>query len=105
MGIAVATPFPLVLVKASAETRARAGRWAEVIQRLARLSTIDFADTAPAGSVQLVVRGEVAELPLQGVIDLAAERARLQKEMAKAASDTFRVDRKLGNPGFSQAGA
>ena len=100
MGIAVATPFPLVLVKASAETRARAGRWAEVIQRLARLSTIDFADSAPAGSVQLVVRGEVAALPLQGVIDLAAERARLQKEMAKAASDIARVDAKLGNPDF-----
>ena len=54
----------------------------------------------PQGSVQLVVRGEVAALPLKGVIDLAAERARLAKEMAKADADIARVDAKLGNPNF-----
>ena len=35
----------------------------------------------PPGSVQLVVRGEVAALPLKGVIDFAAEEARLEKEI------------------------
>ena len=50
--------------------------------------------------VQLVVRGEVAALPLKGVIDLAAERARLAKEMAKADADIARVDAKLGNANF-----
>ena len=33
--------------------------------------------------MQLVVRGEVAALPLKGVIDFAAEQARLEKEMAQ----------------------
>ena len=56
--------------------------------------------TAPQGSVQLVVRGEVAALPLKGVIDLAAERARLAKEMQKADADIARVDAKLDNPNF-----
>ena len=37
---------------------------------------------------------------LQGVIDLAAERARLVKEMAKCDADIARVDAKLGNPNF-----
>ena len=37
----------------------------------------------PPGSVQLMVRGEVAALPLKGVIDFAAEEARLEKEMAR----------------------
>ena len=55
---------------------------------------------AAAGAVQLVVRGEVAALPLKGVIDLAAERARLDKEMAKGDADIARVDAKLGNPNF-----
>ena len=54
----------------------------------------------PAGSLQLVVRGEVVALPLKGVIDFAAERARLGKEMAKADADIARVDAKLGNPNF-----
>ena len=47
-----------------------------------------------------MVRGEVAALPLKGVIDLAAERARLAKEMAKADADIARVDAKLGNANF-----
>jgi valyl-tRNA synthetase len=50
--------------------------------------------------VQLVVRGEVAALPLKGIIDVAAERARLQKEIAKVDADIKRVDAKLGNPEF-----
>ena len=53
------------------------------------------------GAVQLVVRGELVELPLAGVIDLAAERARLAKEMAKCDADIARVDAKLSNPNFA----
>jgi valyl-tRNA synthetase len=90
----------LVLAGASKETQGRAERWAEFIKRLARVSEISSAATAPQGSVQLVVRGEVAALPLIGVIDIAAERARLAKEMQKAESDIARVDAKLGNEKF-----
>ncbi len=100
MGVPPATQLPLVLAGAIDETRARAGRWAEFVQRLARVADISFAATAPQGAVQLVVRGEVAALPLKGVIDLAAERARLAKEMAKCDADIARVDAKLGNPNF-----
>jgi valyl-tRNA synthetase len=90
----------LVLVGVSPETRARAERWAEFVQRLARLSSIDFANTPPQGSAQLVVRGEVAALPLKGIIDFTAERARLDKELAKADADIRRVDTKLANEKF-----
>jgi valyl-tRNA synthetase len=100
MNIPASTPIPVVLAGASAETRARAGRWAEFAQRLARLGDVTFSDAAPQGSVQLLIRGEVAALPLKGVIDFAAERVRLNKEMAKAESDIARVDQKLNNPKF-----
>jgi valyl-tRNA synthetase len=50
--------------------------------------------------VQLLVRGETVALPLKGVIDLAAERTRLDKEIAKADADIKRVDAKLGNEKF-----
>ena len=42
----------------------------------------------------------MAALPLAGIIDLGAERARLQKELAKLDQDIAAVDRKLGNPDF-----
>jgi valyl-tRNA synthetase len=71
-----------------------------VIKRLARLGDVSFVDRAPEGAVQLLVRGEVAALPLKGVIDLAAEKARLDKEIAKAEADIKRVDAKLSNEKF-----
>jgi valyl-tRNA synthetase len=100
MNIPPATMLPLVLANASPETAIRARHWSEFIQRLARVADISFADAVPQGAVQLVVRGEAAALPLKGVIDLAAEGARLAKEMAKADADIARVDAKLGNANF-----
>ena len=72
----------------------------DAASNLANISRKISAPAAPAGSVQLLVRGEVAALPLKGVIDLAAERARLAKEMAKADADIARVDAKLSNANF-----
>jgi valyl-tRNA synthetase len=100
MNVAPATLTPLALVNAPKETRERAERWSEVIKRLARLSEITIATEMPQGAVQLLVRGEVAALPLKGVIDFDAERTRLQKEMSKAEADIKRVDAKLGNTDF-----
>jgi valyl-tRNA synthetase len=100
INIPPATLTPLVLAGASAETRERAPRWNDVIRRMARLADISFADRAPEGSVQLLVRGEVAALPLKGVIDFSAEKARLDKELAKADADIKRVDAKLSNEKF-----
>ena len=100
MNIPPATLIPLVLAGASADNKARAGRWIDVVKRLARVSDVTFADAAPGGSVQLLVRGEVAAIPLKGVVDLAAEKTRLDKELARAEGDIKRVDAKLGNADF-----
>jgi valyl-tRNA synthetase len=100
MNIPAATPLPLVLVGASPQTAVRARHWSEFVQRLARLSGISFADPVPKGALQLVVRGDVAALPLAGIIDLAAERTRLNKELAKCDADIARVEQKLNNADF-----
>ncbi|GMP02286.1 valine--tRNA ligase [Bradyrhizobium sp. TM239] len=100
MNIPPATLTALVLVGASAETGERVPRWTDVIKRMARLSDISFADRAPDGAVQLLVRGEVAALPLKGVIDVAAERTRLDKEIGKADADIKRAESKLANEKF-----
>lgn len=100
MNIPPATLMPLMLVDASSDTQQRAQRWSDVIKRLARLADISFVDATPAGAMQLLVRGQIAALPLKGVIDLSAEKARLDKEMAKAEADIKRVDAKLANEKF-----
>ncbi len=100
MNIPPATLMPLMLAGVAAETMQRAQRWSDVVKRLARLAEISFVDRAPDGAMQLLVRGEIAALPLKGVIDLSAEKARLDKEMAKAEADIKRVDAKLSNEKF-----
>jgi valyl-tRNA synthetase len=99
MNVPAAQQVPLILV-ASKDTQEKAGRWDDALKRLARLSDISFADKPPAGSVQLLVRGEVAAMPLKGVVDLAAERTRLDKELKKIVDDIDRIDKKLGNADF-----
>ncbi|MGO9702081.1 MAG: valine--tRNA ligase [Xanthobacteraceae bacterium] len=96
----VNVPLPLVMVRVGDHVWDRAQRWSEFIKRMAKISEVNRAPAHQQGAVQLVVRGEVVELPLAGVIDLAAERARLAKEMAKCDADIARVEQKLGNADF-----
>jgi valyl-tRNA synthetase len=98
--MSISAEIPLVLVGASTVTGERARGWDETIRRLARLSSISTAANAPMGAVALVVRGETAALPLAGIVDFAAEKMRLEKEMARVDSDIARIDGKLGNADF-----
>ena len=95
-----ATEIPLVLVGADAAVQARALRWQDTLQKLARLSGVAFAEAPPKSSAQLLVRGTLAALPLEGVIDLAAEAKRLDKEIEKNESEVKKLDAKLANEGF-----
>ncbi|MGJ0453286.1 MAG: valine--tRNA ligase [Methylocystis sp.] len=90
----------LLLVGADDALKARATRWDETIRKLARLSHIGFAEAAPKSSAQIIVRGGVAAMPLEGVIDLGAERARLAKEIGKLEAELKKLDAKLANEGF-----
>ncbi|MCG2840367.1 valine--tRNA ligase [Sandaracinobacter sp. RS1-74] len=79
---------------------ARLERHRPALERLARIDTI-ATTPAPAGGVaQLVVEGCTYALPLEGVIDLAAERARLQKAAEQAEKEAAALDGRLSNPGF-----
>ncbi len=100
MGVPPSTQTPLVLVAPSARAEAGAKAWSEAIRRLARVESIASADAAPEGALLLVVRGETVALPLRGVVDLAAERARLDKEIDKVRSEIAKVAAKLGNDDF-----
>ncbi|MGD1038995.1 MAG: valine--tRNA ligase [Roseiarcus sp.] len=100
MGVAPGALMPLTLVQASASIAANARRWAETIKRLARVADVGFADAAPGGSLQIVVRGALAALPVAGILDIAAEQARLAKEIAKDHGEIAKVDAKLANADF-----
>ncbi|MBL1256700.1 valine--tRNA ligase [Methylocystis sp. Sn-Cys] len=90
----------LLLIGADAGLQTRATRWEETIRKLARQSKIGFAEAAPKSSAQIIVRGGVVAIPLEGVIDLGAEKARLAKEIGKLEGEVKKLDAKLANPGF-----
>ena len=92
--------IPLVLVAASSQTKERAARWSDMIKRLARVSDVVTADVAPSQSIGLVIRGEVVALPLEGIIDIPAERQRLNKEIEKIDSEAVKIENKLANADF-----
>ena len=100
MNVPAGAQMPLVLVGVDADVRRRAGLWDATIKRLARASDISFADVAPPESAQMIVRGTVAALPLAGVVDIAAEKTRLVKEIAKEEGEVRKVDAKLNNADF-----
>ena len=100
MNVPAAAQIPLMMIEPSAETTARLTRWDAMLKRLARLSGVEAAAEPPAQSAQILVRGEVAALPLAGVIDVGAERARLTKERDRLGQDIGKIDAKLGNADF-----
>ena len=91
---------PLTFVSPDAAGAERIARHRDLILTLARVSSLDTADAAPAGAVTLVAGGTTVALSLAGIIDLAAERRRLEKEIAAFDSDIGHVNKKLGNPNF-----
>ena len=100
MNVPAGAKLPLVITGASAVTQARAQRHNDTILRLARLDNVAFASSAPKGSAQIVVGEATACLPLAGVIDMSAEKKRLEKIKTGVVSDTAKMDAKLANPRF-----
>jgi len=92
---------PILLRDADAESLGRVARWIEAIRRLARASEVSpLAGDVPRGSAQAVLGGITIVLPLAELIDLSAERARLEKDRARALDEAAKVAGKLGNESF-----
>ncbi len=100
MNVPAAAKIRLVLKGGGPWIVSRLARHRDVIETLARLASVEIADTIPHGSAQFVVGDVVAALPLGDVIDFARERARLEKELQKAEREIARVDAKLANADF-----
>ena len=101
MNVAPSLLTPILLQGASATTLERAAAWGEALGRMGRASRVEALDGAlPSGSAQVVVDEATVVLPFAGVIDLVAERARLDKDRGKAEAEAEKVRRKLANADF-----
>jgi valyl-tRNA synthetase len=100
--ISPAQRVPLVVKTGSADQDATLASCREYLVSLARLSGLEFGQglTKPPLAATVVVRGFEVHVPLAEVIDLGAERQRLQKELAKTDAALERIAKKLGNEAF-----
>jgi valyl-tRNA synthetase len=101
MNVPPSVKTPVLLRDAAPVTLQRAVAWADAASRLARVSSVEpAAGRAPSGSAQIVLDEATLILPLADLIDLSAERTRLERECARAADDREKVQRKLANADF-----
>ncbi|MBB3352296.1 MULTISPECIES: valine--tRNA ligase [unclassified Rhizobium] len=100
MNVPPSATAPLVVVKANNLTRERLFRHDAAIKRLARVEAISLSDDAPKGAAQIVVAEATVCLPLGNLIDLSAEKARLEKAIAKMDGEIARINGKLSNEKF-----
>ncbi|HWA41570.1 MAG TPA: valine--tRNA ligase [Hypericibacter adhaerens] len=101
MNLAPAAQPPMLVQGASTATAKRLETYGELIRRLARVSQIDpLTGAPPKGAVQIPIEEAVFVLPLAGLIDVAKEKARLSKELAKTEGEIVKIEKKLGNADF-----
>lgn len=100
MNVPPAAKGKLVLVGANDTTIARMKTYENVLERMARMAGWETADSAPKASLQAVVDEATIALPLEGLIDLGAEKERLSKEQAKLEAEIDKIDKKLANKNF-----
>ncbi|MDR7126072.1 valine--tRNA ligase [Pseudotabrizicola sp. 4114] len=89
---------------ATAMTETAQAAWANnapLIQRLARIDTLTHTTTAPKGAITVAAEGATFAIPLAGVIDIAEEKARLQKTLDKLAKEIGGLNGRLKNPAFA----
>jgi len=101
MNVPPSAKMPLLIKGASEQTKARLATHDNIILTMARSSGVQLVEDAPTkGTVQVVVDEATVLLPLADVIDLAQEKNRLAKEVAKLVAEIEKVDKKLSNEAF-----
>jgi valyl-tRNA synthetase len=100
MNVPAAAMVPLFVAGATFSTAARLQAHDAFIRRLARVEDISLASAPQKGAVQIVVGEATVSMPLAGVIDISAEKARLAKEVDRIAKDIAKIEAKLGNEQF-----
>jgi valyl-tRNA synthetase len=100
-GLPVARQVP-VTVRGSAEQLDLVERLAEQIRPLARIASLTLSrdGSRPAVAASAVVQGAEVFVPLEGLVDLDEERARLAREAGKLLGDLENTKKKLRNQDF-----
>ncbi|MGR3344659.1 MAG: class I tRNA ligase family protein, partial [Paracoccaceae bacterium] len=100
MHVPVGLRIPMLQIELDASGRTALANSQALIKRLARIGDLTPSNTMPKGAVTISVEGGVFALPLADIIDIAEEKARLEKALGKLGNDLDGLRKRLGNPKF-----
>ncbi|WP_417450271.1 valine--tRNA ligase [Kordiimonas sp.] len=101
MNVPAGAKATALVVGASEGTKARLTEFQDMLCRLARLEKAEAVDAADSkGAAQLVVDEATVYLPLADLMDLDAEKARLEKNLEKLMKESGALKGRLGNEKF-----
>jgi valyl-tRNA synthetase len=101
MNVPAGAKVPLVQVQNDAAGSAALAANMAQIQQMARITEITIAVEMPKGAITVSAPHATFGLPLADIIDVAAEKARLEKNMGKLAKELGGLRGRLGNPKFA----
>ena len=98
--IAPGKVIPLLFADGDAADRARTSKFAAQIAFLGRVESPVWVEGEEPAAAVAVVGGMRALIPLEGLIDVGAEKTRLAKEIARVEGEIKKCEGKLGNANF-----
>ncbi|HRK41966.1 MAG TPA: valine--tRNA ligase [Gemmobacter sp.] len=100
MHVPVGLKLDMLALSMDAQARAAWDRNEVLIKRLARIESLTDAVAAPKGALSIAAEGATFAIPLEGIIDIAAEKARLVKALEKLRKEIGALQGRLDNPKF-----
>ncbi|WP_425083838.1 valine--tRNA ligase [Ruegeria profundi] len=91
---------PMLVTEIDNHGQAAWGRNEALIKRLARIDSLTKADELPKGTISIAAPGASFGLPLADIIDIGAEKERLEKAKGKLAKELGGLRGRLNNPKF-----
>ncbi|MCC1494073.1 valine--tRNA ligase [Cognatishimia sp. F0-27] len=94
---------PMLVTEIGPDERAAWERNEALLKRLARIESLESVDEFPKGCITVPVGGATFGMPLADIIDVDAEKARLEKAMGKLAKEINGLKGRLSNPKFAES--
>jgi valyl-tRNA synthetase len=102
LGIAPGAKLAAYLAAPSDVAARTIERSSAAIERLARLTPITLGEAPQGPAMQVIAGGDTFIVPLEGIIDIAAEKARLEKALAASTKEAKSLEGRLSNPAFAE---
>ncbi len=103
MHVPAGAKIPMLMTEMDEAARQAWTRNEVLIKKLARIERLEEVESFPKGCASLTIKGASLGLPLAGIIDIAEEKARLQKSLDKLAKELGGLRGRLNNPKFVES--